>query len=108
MIRLLCALVAFAITTPCFASEEDAPPAKATAPQTLGLVNLNDATPDELEHLPGIGPSKARAIIDYRKAHPFRKIEELTKVKGIGRKTFAKLRPFLSLAGKTTLREATR
>lgn len=78
-------------------------PTTRAAPE--GVVNLNDATPDELERLPMIGPSKANAIIEHRKAHPFRKPEELMKVKGIGRKTFGKLRPYIAITGRTTLRE---
>ena len=52
---------------------------------------------------PGIGPGKARAIAEHRHAHPFRRIDELTKVKGIGRKTFGHLRPYLTTVGPTTL-----
>jgi competence protein ComEA len=68
-----------------------------------GVVNLNEATADELERLPGIGPAKARAIVEHRHGHPFHRVDELTKVKGIGRKTFSKLRPYLTLVGATTL-----
>jgi competence protein ComEA len=68
-----------------------------------GVVNLNEATADELERLPGIGPAKARAIVEHRHGHPFHRVDEVTKVKGIGRKTFTKLRPYLTLVGATTL-----
>jgi len=74
------------------------------APSAAGVVNLNDATTDELERLPGVGPAKAKAIVEHRRAHPFKKVDEITKVKGIGRKTFGKLRPYLTLAGPTTLK----
>jgi competence protein ComEA len=83
--------------------------ASATAADArVGVVNLNLASSDELERLPGIGPAKARAIVEHRRAHPFHKVEDLTKVKGIGRKTFGKLRPYLTLVGATTLTEAPR
>ena len=62
----------------------------------------------ELERLPGIGPAKARAIVEHRRAHPFHKVDEIIKVKGIGRKTFGKLRPYLTVAGPTTLKEEPR
>jgi competence protein ComEA len=72
------------------------------------VVNLNDASSEELERLPGIGPAKARLIVDHRHAHPFRKVDELTKVKGIGRKTFGKLRPYITIFGPTTLKNEVR
>jgi competence protein ComEA len=68
------------------------------------VVNLNDASEDELERLPGIGPARARAILEHRKSHPFHKAEEVTKVKGIGRKTFGRLRPYITVMGATTLK----
>jgi competence protein ComEA len=79
-------------------------PVAATPSSSEGVVNLNEANPDELERLPGIGPAKAKAIADYRRAHPFKKLDELTKVKGIGKKTLAKLRPYITLVGNTTLK----
>ena len=49
----------------------------------------------ELVKLPGIGPSRAQAIIAQRKRRPFRRPEEILRVRGIGRKTFQRLRPYL-------------
>ena len=69
----------------------------------LAAINLNSATKDELVALPGIGPAKAKAILDHRKAHgPFKSIEELKDVKGIGAKRFEKLKGELTVAGATT------
>lgn len=63
-----------------------------------GLVSLNSATQAELETLPGIGPSKAQAIISYRQQNgPFVRIEDLEKVKGIGPKTFQSLKSQITL-----------
>lgn len=62
-------------------------------------VNLNTASKDDLVALPGIGPVKAQAILDYRAAHgPFKSIEQLKDVKGIGAKRFEKLKPELTVA----------
>ncbi len=61
--------------------------------QVTGLVNINTGTAAELDSLPGIGPSKAQAIIDYRLQNGlFIRVEDLTKVKGIGPKTFDTLK----------------
>ena len=61
-------------------------------------VNVNSATLDQLEALPGIGPVKAQAIIDYRKANgPFKSVDDLKHVKGIGAKRLEKLRPELTV-----------
>jgi competence protein ComEA len=58
-----------------------------------GLVNINTATLDELETLPGIGPSLGQRIIDYRTEHgPFRSVDDLLNVSGIGDKRLADLR----------------
>ncbi|MBN1326840.1 MAG: ComEA family DNA-binding protein [Candidatus Cloacimonetes bacterium] len=64
------------------------------------IVNLNRAGMDELVTLPGIGPAKAERILAYRNAKGrFENIEELKNIKGIGEKTFEKLRPFLTTGG---------
>ena len=69
----------------------------------LAAININTATKDELVALPGIGPAKAQAIVDYRKAHgPFKTVEELKDVKGIGAKRFEKLKPDLAVSGPTS------
>lgn len=72
-------------------------------------LNLNTATKDELVALPGIGPAKAQAIVDYRNQHgPFRSLDELRKVKGIGEKLFLQLKPELTLgnAARSTVAQA--
>lgn len=66
--------------------------------QTSQLINLNTATTTELEKLPGIGPVKAQAIVDYRQQRgAFARIEDLTKVSGIGPRTFDKLKHLITV-----------
>ena len=66
----------------------------------LAAINLNTATKDELVALPGIGPAKAQAILDYRSAHgSFKSIEEVKDVKGIGAKRFEKIKAELTVVG---------
>jgi competence protein ComEA len=68
-------------------------------------VNLNTATAVQLETLPGIGASAAKRIIEYRQKNgSFKKIEELMNVKGIGEKSFLKLKPFITVGGDKTER----
>src|SRR4051795_888467 len=67
-----------------------------------GVVNLNTAEPGVLGLLPGVGPSKAAEIVVYRKRHPFRTVDELVRIKGIGRKMVRRLRAHLAVAGPTT------
>lgn len=68
-----------------------------------GVVNINTAAPEQLQLLPGIGPSKARAIVKYRARQKFKATYNLIRVRGIGRKTYRKLRHHLTVKGPTTL-----
>lgn len=83
-----------------------APGAEKSAFGLDGRLDLNRASADELEGLPGIGPKTAERILEDRKAHgPFRKPSDLGRVKGIGPKTLERLRPHVT-AG--TLRDSAR
>ena len=55
-------------------------------------IDINKATMQQLHSLPGIGHKKAVAIMEYRKEHNFTKIEDIMKVKGIGKKLFEKIK----------------
>ena len=66
----------------------------------FAAVNLNTATASELEGVKGLGPAKAKAIIDYRSANgPFKSVDDLKGVKGFGEKSIAKLRGELTVDG---------
>ena len=70
------------------AQEQETPPAEEQ-------VDLNTATAAELEALPGIGPRTAELIVEYRQEQPFAKVEDLMNIRGIGERTFLRLRPLV-------------
>ena len=80
---LLCGLVVAGTGRGAFA---------AGAAPAAARVNINSASADELASLPGIGPAKAKAIIDHRSEQPFRTPDDLRKVKGIGDKLFDRVK----------------
>lgn len=64
-----------------------------------GLVNINTASEEELTTLTGVGPAKAKAIIEYRMENGlFKKVEDIMQVTGIGEKSFEKLRNQITVA----------
>jgi competence protein ComEA len=71
-------------------------------PKTPGrVIDPNLASKADLETLPGIGPVLAKRIIDYRRAHgPYKKIADLRKVSGIGRKKLDKMKPYLTITAE--------
>jgi competence protein ComEA len=78
-------------------------PAGGLAPSALttargGLVNINTATLAELDTLPGVGPSTAQKILDYRAANgPFGRIEEIMEVSGIGEGKFEQMKELITV-----------
>lgn len=81
-------------------AEARRPPAAAPV---AGVLNVNTATAEQLALLPGVGPSRARAILEYRAKQPFAKVEELRKVKGVGRGVMKRIQGHVAVAGATTL-----
>ena len=90
MRHLICVLLL------CFAS-----------PFALAALDLNTATEAELDALPGVGPSRAQAIIEYRRTHgDFASVDDLGKVKGIGDKTLAELKPLLTAGARGAIAQS--
>ena len=100
---IVCACAAVAVTAPdVSAFQAKAAKAKPAATAAAPL-NLNTATLADLEALPGVGASTAKLIIDHRaKNGGFKKVEELMNIKGIGEKSFLKLKPLLTVAPEKT------
>jgi competence protein ComEA len=98
---LAAALVAATLTVPALPPHDlhaQEPPARSTADRPAPL-NLNAATEAQLEALPGIGAATAARIVEYRKKNgQFKKVEELMNVKGIGEKSFLKLKALITVA----------
>ena len=71
--------------------------------ESQGVVNIQTASAQQLELLPGVGPSKAQAIVAQRERRAFRRVEDILRVRGIGRATFRRLRPMITVDGPTTM-----
>lgn len=70
--------------------------------ETMGKININTATAEELQLLPGIGPVLAQRIVDYRDEHgPFASLSELTNVEGIGLDRLDKLWDYATVGGSS-------
>ncbi|MDM7460826.1 MAG: helix-hairpin-helix domain-containing protein, partial [bacterium] len=89
-------------TTPTIVHKPDAPRTprpetpKPAAPRFP--IDLNTATAEQLEAIPGIGPVLAQRIVDYRHAHGrFHSVEELLEVSGIGPKRLENMRPYVTV-----------
>src|SRR6476661_3949 len=96
--RLLTLIVALLAIGVLPAAAQKAP-AKAAAVTSASPVNLNTATQSQLEALPGIGAKAAERILEYRQKNGgFKKIEDLMNVRGVGEKSFLKLKPLISVA----------
>jgi competence protein ComEA len=91
---LLCAFPSASV-----AAQSKAPARAAAKPASTAIVNLNTASASDLEGLPGIGAKTAARILEYRQKNgPFKKVEELMNVRGVGEKNFLKLKPQLTIS----------
>jgi competence protein ComEA len=106
MTRILAAvLVALALLVPSVgAQDSDRSAAKSAAGAP---VNLNTATAAQLESLPGVGARTAALIVEYRQKNgAFKKIEDLMNVRGVGEKSFLRLKPLITVTPPKTDRAA--
>ncbi len=91
------AAAALALAVAVLASSGIAFAADAAKAAPAGKVNLNTATVEQLASLPGVGPSLAARIVEYRtKSGGFKAANELMNIKGIGEKNFGKLEPHVT------------
>ena len=94
LLATLIALFVLAAGDVVFAQKSGAKPSAAAS----AVVNLNTATATQIATLPGVGEKAAQRIIEYREKNGgFKKIEELMNVKGIGEKSFLKLKPLITV-----------
>ncbi len=94
--KIVLVVVALAISASAFAAH------KQSTKHISGVVNINSATVSELTLLPGVGKSKAEAIVAQRQKAQFKSPQEITKVKGIGKKKFEKIQQYIAVDGPTT------
>ena len=100
---LAAALLACAALPAAAEQAKPSAPAKTTAAKATPAspVNINTASPAQLQTLPGIGAKAAQRIIEFRQKNgAFKKPEDLMNVKGIGEKSFLKLKPLITVGDR--------
>ena len=106
MTRIVSAALLTLVLSVCAAgAQETAVRTAAAQAPSPAVLNLNTATVAQLESLPGIGRATAERIVEYRqKSGGFKKIEELMNVRGVGEKSFLKLKPLITVSAPRTER----
>ncbi len=90
---LLLLLGTLAVPSPVAASQQT-----SAESQAQEKIEINSATAEQLQQVPGIGPTLAARIIDFREEHgPFERVEDLLNVQGIGVRTLENMRPYLEV-----------
>jgi comEA protein len=98
-IAVLLTLALFGLGPPAPSIAGTAPNDSSGAGETKQPIDLNRASAAELITIPGIGKTLAQRIVEFREDHgPFSRVEDLMKVKGIGEKSFQKIRPYLKVS----------
>jgi len=101
MVRTLVAAVALVVVVAApslVAAQAKAAPQTSAKPPVTGTININTASAADLQRLPGIGAKTAGRVIEYRQKNgPFKKVEELMNVRGVGEKNFLKLKNHISV-----------
>ena len=99
LVFFACAMALGLLSAPASVlAQGDRQPAKAQSAASAP-VNLNTATIEQLQKLPGVGPATAKRIVEYRQKNgSFKKIEELMNIRGIAEKTFLRMKPLLTIA----------
>jgi competence protein ComEA len=100
-VRFGAAIVLAALAAATVALADQAPAPAKPAPATQ--ININTASADQLEGLPGVGPKMAARIVEYRQKNGgFKKLEDLMNIQGIGEKNFLKLKPLVTVGQPKT------
>jgi competence protein ComEA len=91
------------LLTPAWSAAQESSAQGGTPRPSAQTLNLNSATVQQLESLPGIGPRTAQRIVDYREKNgPFKRVEDLMNVQGIGEKSFLRLKPLVTVGSPKT------
>ena len=100
-------MVLVALLSAAWAQAAPVPPGAATTgkakrPAGTGVLNLNTASLDQIDALPGVSPKLAAAVVAERTARPFARPEDVMRVRGMSKKRFERLRPHLAVTGPSS------
>jgi len=96
MLALVLAPAGFQVRQEALPKQTDVP---AGTPQIV--LDINQASAEDFAKLPGIGPKLAARIVAFRQKHgPFRRVEDLLAIRGIGHKKWKKIRPYLGVGSE--------
>jgi competence ComEA-like helix-hairpin-helix protein len=100
-------VLAAAVLSATWAQAAPVPPGSVTAGKAkravgTGVLNLNTATLDQLDALPGVSPKVASAVVAARTARPFGRPEDVMRIQGVSKKRFERLRQHLTVTGPNT------